>query len=319
MNENEIRLIIGGFFIVLLINTMMIFSFSSLMAGQRSQTAVNASCPPVVTVPGNSALAALKPDPTPVVPATAAIAGIQPATTPAAQDPVATPAVTPPDTGLPAVPEFSGQAEIPGASIPTADPAAVVTPVADPAAAATPAPDPVVSAVPVAGIPANTDPVYVTIGPAEPVPIEQHEMIQAEIPRIPMEGYIQIYSLRNQNLSSALNPVYFNLVNPPLIIDYDITPMNITDEKYVEYKTLDTEHYQTWEIIRPYEQTWARITVRDRDTGQIVSEDDFGKLFGLQSPRQMVIRQSGNYKIEFAGDFATMNLTMEAKREGNIE
>jgi|GEM_PF-2170743 len=160
--------------------------------------------------------------------------------------------------------------------------------------------------------------IYVTIVPPEPVKREQRPTIQAEIPRISREGYIQIYALRNQYLSEGTPHVYFNLINPPLIIYYEVSPDYLNDLKYVEYLEGHTLHAETINVSRPFEQTWASVIVRNKATDTIVAEDGYGRIYGLQSERQLVIRQCGEYEFEFNGEFASINLTMEAKRDGNI-
>jgi hypothetical protein len=171
----------------------------------------------------------------------------------------------------------------------------------------------------VAPVPVVTkDPIYVTIGSPEVLELETHTMIQPDIPKQCEDEYVTLYSVTNQTLVQTLPHVYFNLVNPPLIIDYDITPVKSVDEKFLEYKELSTLYQENVTIIRPYEHSWAMVIVRSTDTGQIVAEDGFGKTYSFQSPKQLVIREKGNYEFEFTGDYATMNMTMKAKREGNI-
>lgn len=242
-----------------------------------------------------------------------------------------------PGAGAPAMTEASPVDPIVPAAAPVAAP---VVP------AATVAPDPAVTVVPASTLAANQGtippaiggpsgdvgpapvpqapvalfgtPVYVTVGPPETPEKEAHEMIQAEIPGLQRQGYVRLFTLENQNVSKALPHVYFNLVNPPMIIDYDIKPTNFTDLKYVEYKLGTVEHAETMTIVRPYEQSWVTLTARNLDSGRIVALDSFGKDGGLQTPRQMVIREGGHYEFELAGEFAKVNLTMEAKAEGNI-
>ena len=159
---------------------------------------------------------------------------------------------------------------------------------------------------------------YVTIEPKDAPEIDSHIMIQPEIPRRYEIGYVSIYTLADENVSQNMPVVSFSLLNPPLVINYDLTPTDTTDIKYIEYKELSTLHEENLVINRPYEDSWFTIIVRDKDTGQFVTEDGFGRTYSFQSPRQLVLRETGNYSFEFTGDYAKINLTMKVKQEGNF-
>ncbi len=159
---------------------------------------------------------------------------------------------------------------------------------------------------------------YVTIESKEAPEIVSHTMLQPGIPQRYQTGYVPIYTLNNQEVTQVLPVVSFSLLNPPLVIDYNVTPEGARDVKYIEYKEMATLHSETLTINRPYEDSWFTIIVRDKDTGQLVTEDGFGRTYSFQSPRQLVLREAGNYSFEFSGDYATINLTMKVKEEGNF-
>jgi hypothetical protein len=159
---------------------------------------------------------------------------------------------------------------------------------------------------------------YVTVEAKKSPEIETHTAIQPIIPQQYEEGYVTIYSLANQKVSQVLPIVSFSLLNAPLVIDYSITPTNATDVKYMEYKEISTVHEENLVITRPYEDTWFMVIVRNKDTGQLVTEDGFGRTYSYQSPRQLVLRENGNYSFEFTGDFAKLDLTMKVKQAGNF-
>jgi hypothetical protein len=159
---------------------------------------------------------------------------------------------------------------------------------------------------------------YVTIETKESPEIETHTFMQSKVPQKYEEGYVTIYSVTDQKVSQVLPIVSFSLLNPPLVVDYDVTPINATDIKYMEYKEVTTVHKENVVINRPYEDTWFMVIVRNKDTGQIVTEDGFGRTYSFQSPRQLVLRENGNYSFEFTGDYAKLDLTMKVKQEGNF-
>ena len=132
------------------------------------------------------------------------------------------------------------------------------------------------------------------------------------------KDYVNIFYMNNQKLDTSLPPIYLNLVNPPLIIDYNVIPQNITDIKAYDYKILSTVHHDTLTITRPYENAKFTVTVIDRDTGEVVVEDGYGGLYGMQTPRQLKVRETGNYTIQAAGHYVNVTLSMEIPKMGNL-
>jgi len=159
---------------------------------------------------------------------------------------------------------------------------------------------------------------YVTIETPVPQVTEPHELLQPDVSRSSYDDFITIYSLTNQTLTQAFPNVSFNLVNPPLIIDYTITPFNVTDIKYIEYKIKSTYYKQNITVTRPYEDTWFKIIVRDKDTGNIIAEDGYGKTLSMDRTKSLDIQKSGNFQFEFDGEFATIDLKMKVNPLGNI-
>jgi hypothetical protein len=201
-----------------------------------------------------------------------------------------------------------------------------------------PAPEPVIvsaAGVPAAVgsqvLPANTirpqsappEPVlpksYVALQPVPAViPLPPRD-ISAGLPVPAADEYLTIYSLNGQQAQANLPYVLFDLYNPPLVIDYTVTPINITDVKELDYKIESTRHHENISVSRPYEQSWFSVIVRDNVTGNVVLEDGYGKTYTQQPAKQLVLYKGGNYRFEFSGGSAVVNLTMKVKKEGNIE
>jgi len=159
---------------------------------------------------------------------------------------------------------------------------------------------------------------YVTIEPKKSREVETHTYIQPTIAQRYEEGYVTIYSLANQKVSQALPLISFSLLNPPLVIDYNVTPVNTVDVKYMVYKEVSTVYQENVPIVRPYEDAWFEVIVRNKDTGQIVTEDGYGRTYSFQAPRQLVLRECGNYSLEFTGGFAELDLSVKVKEDGNF-
>jgi hypothetical protein len=159
---------------------------------------------------------------------------------------------------------------------------------------------------------------YVTI---EAVPVTSRPILKditEDLPAPSAQDYFTIYAMNHQEAVTTLPYVSFNLVNPPLVIDYTVTPLNITKEKDVVYKIVSTSYEEKHMINRPYEHDWFKIIVRDRDTGTIVAEDGYGRTYSQDSPRKLAIYKGGNYRFEFSGQYVNVSLTMKVQKEGNI-
>jgi hypothetical protein len=159
---------------------------------------------------------------------------------------------------------------------------------------------------------------YVTL---EPVPTAPVPVVQDISPglSVPDYGeYFTIYSLDHHDMTQKPPYVSFALSNPPLVIEYTVTPMNISDVKDLDYKILTTVYHEQLTINREYEQAWFRVVARDRDTGKIVAEDGYGLTDSLRQERRLVVYKGGNYRFEFTGAHVTVDLTMNVQKEGNI-
>ena len=159
---------------------------------------------------------------------------------------------------------------------------------------------------------------YVTIETLQPQPLETYNILQPDIPVTSISDFVTIYSIKNQSLTEAFPNVSFNLVNPPLVIEYSVIPLNITDIKNIEYKIKSKKYNETLRITRPYEGTWFTVIARDKESGGIVAEDGVGKIWSFTSPKRLDIQQRGNFQFEFDGEFGYLTLTMKVKKEGNI-
>jgi len=159
---------------------------------------------------------------------------------------------------------------------------------------------------------------YVTVETPVGEVTEPRELLQPDVSRRSYDDFITIYSLTNQNLTQAFPNVSFNLVNPPLIIDYTITPYNVTDIKYIEYKMKSTYYKENITVTRPFEDTWFTIIVRNKDTGNIIAEDGYGKTRSTDRSNHLEILKSGNFQFTFDGEFGKVNLTMKVDKLGNL-
>jgi len=181
-------------------------------------------------------------------------------------------------------------------------------------------PAPVIS-VPV--VETTQTPVAPVVTAAAPVVTKTQTPVKVAVPTptpVPARaGFTNIYYLKDKALeTTSIPPVLFNLLNPPLVINFDVVAMNITDKKYFEYKTMSTEHHESIDLTRPYENAVFAIKVTDNDTGVVVADEGYGKEYGLQTPKNIEVKQRGNYTISLSGMYVNVSLSIEAPKERNF-
>ena len=146
---------------------------------------------------------------------------------------------------------------------------------------------------------------YRTLSPITPIP----------------EDYVLIYSTTNQPFAYNKSAVSFDLKNPPMLIDFDVTAGNITGERTYRGRS-GTDSGKDLLVKTDYldPDAWFEVTVREKSSGKIVLQDGFGqsRQYGSVHPRHLKILTSGNYLIEFGGNKLTASLNLSVKREGNI-
>jgi hypothetical protein len=161
---------------------------------------------------------------------------------------------------------------------------------------------------------------YVTIEAAPTPTIATLTDITEDLPRPSTRDYVTIYSMTSEPAVSNFPYVSFDLVNPPLVLEYTIVPVNITDKKWLYYKIKSQAYEVDSSIERPYEDAWFKIVVRDMVTGKIVLEDGWGRTYpnSLELTRKIALYKYGKYRFEFSGNYVFVTMDMKVKKEGNI-
>ncbi len=147
------------------------------------------------------------------------------------------------------------------------------------------------------------DPGYLTR--VTPYPTVTSSMTSPTLSNLPVvtptpDTYVTLYN-RTAWFVWTTEAFAFDLTVPPLLIDFKVEPKMITREVRAksDYKDRKDETYrQTF----PSEDSWFKVTVRDRNSGAIVAENGFGKLYSADARKQIYVGQSGNYQIDLTGN-----------------
>jgi hypothetical protein len=154
-------------------------------------------------------------------------------------------------------------------------------------------------------------PTFAVSSGSTPVPVHVPVAVQPT-PVIPVYQNIFSSELSLQGYSVAYA---YNLVNPPLVINFDIKPR--IDSRTIWYQspygTYDAngnraDVYETIAMISP--DAWFEIIVRDKATGTIVLDEGFGKTFGGNTNQTVSVRSSGDYQIDMSGDQVNVTVHM---------
>ncbi|MDI6719441.1 MAG: hypothetical protein QMD46_07520 [Methanomicrobiales archaeon] len=112
--------------------------------------------------------------------------------------------------------------------------------------------------------------------------------------------YLEIFSdtmYFNYN-STALE---YDVHNPPFIIEYNIIPATVTREVVVtsDYGSRETKKITVTSVD---DQSWFEITVRDRESGQVIIQEGFGRPYQQWDTRDQIrILSAGSYHIDLRG------------------
>lgn len=164
-------------------------------------------------------------------------------------------------------------------------------------------------------------PTYVTISTPYMTPEPTSTLVYRTVPIISpvKEDYVIIYSTKNQPFAFNKTAVSFDLKNPPMLIDFQLSNTNITRNISGESRMLKNEW--TFNNTVYYDPVaYFEVTVREKSTGNIILQDGFGqsKQYGTENPRHLKVYSAGNYLIEFGGNKVRANINLSVKREGNI-
>ena len=157
------------------------------------------------------------------------------------------------------------------------------------------------------------DPGYLTR--VTPYPTVTSSMTSPTLSNLPVvtptpDMYVTLYN-RTASFAWTTEAFAFDLTVPPLLIDFKVEPKMITREVRAksDYKDRKDETYrQTF----PSEDSWFKVTVRDRNSGAIVAENGFGKLYSADARKQIYVGQSGNYQIDLTGNDVKAYVLMRA-------
>ena len=159
----------------------------------------------------------------------------------------------------------------------------------------------------------DAGPGYLT--PATPYPTATSDMAGPTLSRPPetaptQDPYVTLYN-RTTLFAQTTEAFSFDLTAPPLIIDFKVEPKMVTRDKYGT-SDYGSKKEGVFKQTYPSEDSWFTATVRDRESGEIVAEDGFGKLFSTETKKRIFVGGFGDYLIQFSGNDVTVHILVRA-------
>ncbi len=134
---------------------------------------------------------------------------------------------------------------------------------------------------------------------------------------VPEDKSCRIYTTTQAFLYNG-SAFEFNLKNPPMYINYSVTPTNITVNKAAtsQYLTKEDVTYQ-YSTYDP--QSYFEITVRNKTSGKIYLQDGFGTQYTTYLNNTLKVLNSDDMLIEMKGNKITATASFWVKPSGNFD
>ena len=128
--------------------------------------------------------------------------------------------------------------------------------------------------------------------------------------------YVNVYSV-TQVFRYNSTAISMDLVNPPMVINFTVVPVMITDKKWFVNRTLSHDEVNLTLIV-PSPNAFFKVTVSDKKNGKIVLEDGYLKEYSSDTSKTMKVMRSGLYRVDFSGNDVTVDIDISVKNQGNF-
>jgi hypothetical protein len=167
-------------------------------------------------------------------------------------------------------------------------------------------------AVPAAGVAATPTPVVPNFPAPSPSAVPVSTTLLPEAATTPVQrtedryetSYEQIYTL--DQVFNGGQKLFYNheLTRPPLYIKFTLTPGMVSREK------VDPSSGQMVNATYVNPNAWFEVRVLDVATGTMVDARGFNRQYSGMIKQEFMIRNSGNYRVEMAGNDVSAHIEM---------
>lgn len=150
---------------------------------------------------------------------------------------------------------------------------------------------------------AVTQNIPATMPPVTPTPTKTIRKLEGRYE----QSYDEIYTLTQFFAFGQKENFAYDLTEPPLYIKYNLTPKLIIREKVIN---IGLSSEQTINVTYPNPNAWFEIKVLDADNGAVIEDQGYGKDFPDVTKSEFMVRNPGNYRIEFSGNDVTAEISV---------
>ena len=141
-----------------------------------------------------------------------------------------------------------------------------------------------------------------------PVPIPD----PTPYPVITQDEHIRYESVYTQTIQFHYEEiaVIVDVPHAPLIITTDINPVTIT-RRVIGTSQFGKKDEFSIAVNRVSEGSWYECTVRDAETGAVVTKNGYGRIYSLNPELELIIRMPGVYHVTFTGNMVKAFINMQ--------
>jgi len=120
--------------------------------------------------------------------------------------------------------------------------------------------------------------------------------------------YTEIY---NESLDMKYNVVAFSydLTHPPMVIKYEVVPVNTTYERYLT-NPFGSKEWESASVDTFNPNAWAEIKVIDKDTGEVVKAGGYRGEYFDNLKGDINVNTIGDYQVEIRGNLLTIDVSI---------
>jgi hypothetical protein len=119
-------------------------------------------------------------------------------------------------------------------------------------------------------------------------------------PTAPEITYAEVYRDRDYYMyyQNGKKSFSYELIHPPLRINYNLIPENVSD---VKIETVGSKMIEV-PVNYTHPDSWFRVTVKKAMGGEVVLEEGFGKGMDTDTQKEVLVKSPGDYTILLEGN-----------------
>ncbi len=127
--------------------------------------------------------------------------------------------------------------------------------------------------------------------------------------------YVEIYNASHRFTYDTIARS-FDLRKAPMIIEFSVSPDMIERKKEGTSQYGEKEEFSVTTTV-PSEMAEFSVNVYDKNTGKLIIDEGYGRIYGYSEEQTLTVRTPGLYHIEMTGAYVDVT-TLIRVHEGNL-